>query len=78
MKFQNPILNFERTDVRTEGRAQSNMSLQIFQSWGHNNHKRTQVDSFYQITVFNYDFKDNRKLKGESNTGSKWSEMQAL
>ena len=41
MKFQNCILiNFERTHGRTDRRAhrqaQSNMPLQLFQSWGHN------------------------------------------
>ena len=25
MKFQNPILNFERTEERTDGQAKSNM-----------------------------------------------------
>ena len=39
MKFQNHILNFEQTDAVTEGRttsqAQSNMPIQLFQSWGH-------------------------------------------
>ena len=34
MNFQNSILNFERTDARTDGQAQSNMLLQLFQSWG--------------------------------------------
>ena len=31
MKFQNPILKH----VRMDGQAQSNMPLQLFQSWGH-------------------------------------------
>ena len=31
MKFQNHILTF----VRTDRQAQSNMHLQLFQSWGH-------------------------------------------
>ena len=46
MKFQNPILNFEWTDGRTDagkdGQAQSTMPLQLFQSWGH---KKTFRDS---------------------------------
>ena len=29
MKFQNPVLNFERTHERTEGQAQTNMPLQL-------------------------------------------------
>ena len=33
MKFKNPSLKF----VRTDGQAQSNMPLQLFQSWGHKN-----------------------------------------
>ena len=36
MKFQKPILNFELTDSHTHGQAQSNMPLQLFASWGHN------------------------------------------
>ena len=37
MKFQNPILKFFG---RMDGQAQSNMPLQIFQSWGHNDGKK--------------------------------------
>ena len=38
MKFQKCILiNFEQTHGRTHGQAESNMPLQLFQSWGHNN-----------------------------------------
>ena len=37
MKFQNHILNFERMDAQMDGQAQSNMPLQLFQSWGHIN-----------------------------------------
>ena len=37
MKFQKPILKIEQTDGRTDGQAQSNMPLQLFQSWGHEN-----------------------------------------
>ena len=37
MIFQNSMLNFERTDGRTDGQAQSNMPLQLFQSWGQKN-----------------------------------------
>ena len=38
MKFQICILkDFERTDERTDGQqAQTNMLLQLFQSWGRN------------------------------------------
>ena len=41
MKFQNCNLIFVtdiQTDGRNGGRAQSNMPLQLFQSWGHNKH----------------------------------------
>ena len=41
MKFQNCILiNFvkdARTDAHTGRQAESNMSLQLFKSWGHKN-----------------------------------------
>ena len=37
MKFKNPSLFFVRTDGPTDGQAQSNMPLQLFQSWGHEN-----------------------------------------
>ena len=41
MKFQKCIsINFvtdARTDACTDGQAKSNMPLQLFQSWGHNN-----------------------------------------
>ena len=37
MKFQNCILiKFEWPHGGTEGQAQSNMPIQLFQSWGHN------------------------------------------
>ena len=37
MKFQYPIKDlFRWTDRRTDDQAQSNMPLQLFQSWGHN------------------------------------------
>ena len=42
MKFQNHILNFERMDGRKDVPAQSNMPIQLFQSWGH---KRSPRDS---------------------------------
>ena len=36
MEFQNcTLINFERTHGRTDGQAQSNMPLQLFQSWGY-------------------------------------------
>ena len=35
MKFQNCILINFVTDARTEGQGESNMPLQLFQSWGH-------------------------------------------
>ena len=37
MKFQNCILINFVTDTWTDGQAQSNMPLQLFQSWGHKN-----------------------------------------
>ena len=43
MKFQNCILiNFvtdARTDAHTHGQAESNMPLQLFQSWEHKNYE---------------------------------------
>ena len=35
MKFKNCILINFVTDARTDGQAESNMPLQLFQSWGH-------------------------------------------
>ena len=35
MKFQNCILISFVKDAQTDGQAQSNMPLQLFQSWGH-------------------------------------------
>ena len=44
LKFQNHILEFEWTegwmDRRTDGQTQSNMPLQLYQSWGHNDKRR--------------------------------------
>ena len=35
MKLKKPILKFVRTEGRADGQAQSNMPLQLFQSWWH-------------------------------------------
>ena len=35
MNIQNHNFFFERTQKRTEGQAQSNMPLQLYESWGH-------------------------------------------
>ena len=37
MKFQNNILINFVTNAQTDGQAQSNMPLQLLQSWGHKN-----------------------------------------
>ena len=37
MKFQNHISDFEGTNGCMNGQAQSNMPLQLFQSWDHKN-----------------------------------------
>ena len=68
MKFQNCSLkHFERThdgrsdgrtDGRTNGPAQSNMPLQLFQSWGHNENfeynypLNTLVNVYVDLVVF--------------------------
>ena len=39
MKFQNCILINFVTDAHTHGQAESNMPLQLFQSWGHKNYE---------------------------------------
>ena len=44
MKFQNCILiNFEQTEGQKDGQAESNMPLQLFQSWGHKNKNKTKT-----------------------------------
>ena len=53
MKFQNCILINFVTDARTDGKAQSNMPLQLFQSWGRKNMHWRQfywgTSDFFQI-----------------------------
>ena len=39
MKFQNCILINFVTDAHIHGQAESNMPLQLFQSWGHKNYE---------------------------------------
>ena len=57
MKFQNHIINYERTDAhthaRTDGQAQSNMPLQLFQSLEHNNLRITAKPHAHLQTLTN-------------------------
>ena len=47
MKFKNCILiNFVK-DAQMDGHAQSNMPLQLFQSWGHKNYKIVDLNYIY-------------------------------
>ena len=67
MKFQNHILNFEQTYAVTEGRttsqAQSNMPIQLFQSWGHKKNLYLGILDILdtQIKVFKQRFAKKKK-----------------
>ena len=43
MEFQNCILIIFVTDTHTHGQSESNMPLQLFQSWGHKNYENKAI-----------------------------------
>ena len=64
--MKNPYMKIERTDGMTPGQAQSNMLLQVFQSWGHNNMVLNNLTKFHKVPIKTFQLRERTSIQMEN------------